>query len=79
MLNQTMDYLEEIDPNVEQAGLAGCKVAVDLAQYDQLLYEKRRDACQATLDTFFSKASHPEAPASDEPQPSTSTVGLTCI
>ena len=58
MLNETMNHLEEIDPNVKQAGLARRKVAAELAQYDQLLYEKRREACQATLDTFFSKTSH---------------------
>ena len=75
-LNDTMDYLE-IDPNVERAGLARHKVAVDLAQYDQLLYEKRRDACQATLRDFFLTASCPEAPANNEPQPSTSTGGFT--
>ena len=32
-----------------------------LAQYEQFLYEKRREASQATLDAFFSKASLPDA------------------
>ena len=62
-----MDYLEGFDPNVERAGPARHKVSAVLAQYDQLLYEKRREASQATLDAFFSKASLPEASASDEP------------
>ena len=54
----------------------------DLALYDQMLYEKRREASQATLDAFFSKASLPEAsacyepPASDKPHPCTSTGGI---
>ena len=68
-----MNYLEEIDPNVEQAGLARHKVVVDLIQYDKLLYEKRRYTCQATLDAFFSRASLPKAPASNEPQSSMPT------
>ena len=61
----------------------------DLAQHDQMLYEKRREASQATLDAAFWKASLPEAsasdepptsnepPANDEPQLSTSTGGFT--
>ena len=59
------------------------KLLSDLALYDQMLYEKRREASQATFDAFFSKASLPEAsvsselPASDEPQPGTSTGGFT--
>ena len=53
IVNQAMDHLEEIDPIVEQAGLTRCKVAADLVHYDQLLYEKRREASQATLDAFF--------------------------
>ena len=78
-LNNAMDYLEEIDRNVERTGLSRRRVAAELAQYDQLLYEKKRDACQATLNSFLSKASCPEAPASDKPHPSTSTGGFTCI
>ena len=42
----------------------------DLAHYEQLLYEKRREAKQATLDAFFSRVSFPEASASDEPHTS---------
>ena len=77
-MNQTMDYLEGIDFNVERAELVRSNVAADLAQHD-LMYEKRRDASQATHDAFLLKASLPEAPGSDEPQPSTSTGGFTRI
>ena len=62
-----MDYLEEVDSDVEQAGLSTRKLMSDLAHYKQLLYEKRREATQATLDAFFSKVLLPEASASDEP------------
>ena len=83
IVNQAMDHLEEINPYFEPAGLTRCKVAADLTHYEQILYEKRREATQATLDAFFGKASLPEAsasnepPASDEPQPSTSTDRFT--
>ena len=56
----------------------------NLAHYEQLLYEKRREAAQSALDAFFRQASLPEASASDkphasdEPQPSTSRGGFTC-
>ena len=53
MLNKAMDYLEEVYSDVERAGLLRCKVMSDLAHYEQLLYEKRREATQATLDAFF--------------------------
>ena len=75
LLNQTMDYLE-VNPDVKRAGLARSKMSAVLAQYDQLLYEKRREAMQATLDPFFRKASaagneepptSDESPASDDP------------
>ena len=55
----------------------------NLAHYEQLLYKKRREATQVTLDAVFSIVSLPEdstsdkPPASDEPQPSTSTGGFT--
>ena len=55
------------------------KVLSDLARYEQILYKKRKEATQATLDAFFSRASLPEASASDEPQPSTSTGGFTHV
>ena len=85
-----MDYLEEVDPDIEWAGLTRHRVMSNLAHYEQLLYEKRREATQATLDAFFSTVSLPEAstsdephtseepPASDKPQPGTSTGSFTC-
>ena len=66
-LSDAMNYLEEVDPDVEQAGLARLKVLSDLALYDRMLYDKRREASQANLDAFFSKVSLPEASASDKP------------
>ena len=89
MMNQGLDYLEEMDPDYKRAGLTRCRVMATLAHYEQLLYDKRREATQATLDAFFWKTSLPEAsasdkphtsdepPASDEPQPSTSIGGST--
>ena len=50
-----------------------------------MLYKKRREAFQATLDAFFSKASLPEVsasdelPASNEPQPGASTDWFTSV
>ena len=73
MLNQTMDHLEEVDPDVEWTGLSRRKVMSDLAHYEQLPYKKVWEATQTPLDAFSSRASLPEASASDEPQPSTST------
>ena len=49
----------------------------DLAQYDQMLYKKRREASQATLDAFCSKALLPEAFANDEP-PASDVNRLVC-
>ena len=66
IMNQGLDYLEEVDPDYERAGLTRCRVMVNLAHYVQLLYEKRREAMQATLDAFFRKASLPEASAEHE-------------
>ena len=86
-----MGYLEEIDPDVERAGLARRKVSAVLAQYAQLPYENRREASWVTLNASFSKASLPEAsasdkppasdeaPARDEPQPGTSTGKFTHV
>ena len=85
-----MDYLEEVDPDVEWAELVRHNVLSDLELY------KRKEASQATLDRFFLKASLADAstrdksptreepltsdkpPASHEPQPSTSTGRFTC-
>ena len=77
-LSNAMNYLEEVNLNVESAGLARRKVLSDLALYDQMLYEKKREASQAALDVFFSKVSLPESSANDEPQPITSTGGFIC-
>ena len=73
IMNQGLYYLEKVDPDYERAGLARRRVMANLSHYEQLLYEKRREAMQAILDAFFRKASLPEAFASDEPQPSNST------
>ena len=67
MLNDVMDYLEEADPDVEWGRLSRSKMMADLAHYEHLLYEKRREATQAALDAFFLRVSLPEASASDEP------------
>ena len=83
IMTQELDYLEEVDPDYRRAGLMRRRVMANLAHYKQLLYEKRREATQATLDAFFWKASLPEASAStephtsDEPQPGPSTGGFT--
>ena len=90
IMNQGLDYLEEADRYYERAGLTRRRVMANLAHYEQLLYEKRREAMQATFNVFFRKASLPEASASDEPhtsnepparnesQPGISTGGFTC-
>ena len=70
MLNDMMDYLEEVDHDVEWAGLSRRKVMANLAHYERLLYEKRREATQAIPDAFFSRVLLPEASASDEPHTS---------
>ena len=62
-----MDYLEEVNPDVKHAGVLRRKVLSDVAHYEQLLYEKRREATEVTLDAFFWRVSLPEASASDEP------------
>ena len=76
IINQGLDYLEEVNPDYEQAGFMRRGVMANLALNEQLLYEKR-EATQATLDAVIRKASLPEASASDEPQPGTSTGGFT--
>ena len=91
IINQGMDYLEEVDPDFEQAGLTKRRVMSYLAHYKHLLYEKSREATQAILDAFFSRVSLPEASVSEEPHtskephiskeplPSTSTGDFTCL
>ena len=73
MLSQIMGYLEEINPDVQRGRVARHEVLANLAQYDQMLYKKRREASQATLNAFFSKASLPEASSS------MSTGGFTSV
>ena len=51
--NQGLDYLEEVEHDYEWAGLTRCRVMDNLARYEQLLYEKRREATQATLDVVY--------------------------
>ena len=66
-LNDTLNYLEEVDLDYKQAGLTRHKMLANAAHYEQLLLEKRREAMQATLDSFFRrKTSLPEASASDD-------------
>ena len=67
---QGLDYLEEVDPDYERAGLTRHTVMDNLAHYKQLLYKKREEATQATLDAFFRKASLPQVSASDKPHTS---------
>ena len=84
VLNDTLDYLEEVGPDYKRAGLTRHRMLANAAYYEQLLLEKRREATQATLDSFFRrKTSLPAASASDkpltsnEPQPGTSTSSYT--
>ena len=79
LLNEALDYMEEMDPDYKQAGLTRHRMLAEASHYEQLLYEKRREAMQSTLDNFFKrKAPLPEASARDPPQPGTSTGGHTC-
>ena len=55
MLNDTLDYLEEMDPDYERAGFARRRVMADLAHYKQMLFQKRRVSMQSTLDSWFKK------------------------
>ena len=84
MLNEALDYLEEVDPDYERAGDTRCRMLANAAHYEQLLHEKRREATQSTLNASFRrKASLPEASTSEEPhtsdkpQPGTPTGGYT--
>ena len=52
MLNEGMDYLEDVNPDVEWARLSRRKVMSDLDHYEQLLYEKRREATQPILESL---------------------------
>ena len=79
MLNDMMDYLEEVDPDVERAESSRHKVMADLVHYEQLLYEKRREATQATLDVFFSRVSLSEAFAAMSLIPAKSLLPVTSL
>ena len=71
-INSALSYLEEIDPNVERSGMVRRKITAAVAQYDQLLYEKRRDAQQSRIDKFFLRTPR-QSFSEDEPVPSTSS------
>ena len=49
LINQVMDYLEEVNPDIKWAGLSRRKLMSYMAHYEQLLYKKRREATLATL------------------------------
>ena len=53
MLNDMLEYLEEVDPDYEQAGLTRRGMLANAAHYEQLLLEKRREATHASLDSYF--------------------------
>ena len=55
LLNQVLDYIEEMDPDYERAGLTRRRMLTEAAHYEQLLYEKRRKAMQSTLDSSFKR------------------------
>ena len=78
-LHQTLEYMENTDPDCEQSGLIKRKILAHAAYYQDLLSQKRRRAMQSTLDRFFKKdkPSSSEAPTSNEPQSGTSTGGYT--
>ena len=71
-INSALSYLEEIDPNVERSGMVRRKITAACTQYDQLLYEKRRDAQQSRIDTFFRRTPR-QSFSEDEPVASTSS------
>ena len=79
LLHQTMDYMENTDPDFERSGLKRRQVMEIMAYYEDLLSGRRRKAMQSTLDCFFKKkkSSLPEASATNEPQPGSSTGGYT--
>ena len=85
LLHQALDYIDQTNPDYKRAELTRRRMLAETAHYKQLLYEKRREAMQSTLSSFFKrKTSLPEASASkepltsDKPQPSTSTGGYIC-
>ena len=60
LLQKTLDYMEEMDPDYEQSGLKRRRVLEELSCYEHLLYKKRKAVMQSTLDSWFKKkTSHP--------------------
>ena len=82
-MNHTLDLMEDMDPDCERSGLKRRKIMEVVAFYDDVLKKKRRTTMQTTLDRFLRKrssgasATSDEPVTSDEPQPGTSTGGLT--
>ena len=77
-INHSLDLLEEMDPDCERSGLKRRRIQDEITFYEDLLKKKRRNARQSTLDRFFQKTSAQASTSSDEPQPGTSTGGLSC-
>ena len=79
-MSHSLDLMENMD--CKRSGLKRRKIMEVLAFYDDVLKKKRRTAMQTTLDRFFRKKSgasttSEEPVTSDDPQPGTSTGGLT--
>ena len=77
MLNDALNVMEEIDPDCQRSGLKRRRIMEEVKFYEDLLQKKRRSAMQTTLDRFFKTSSTPASTSIDEPQPGTSTGGLT--
>ena len=56
LLHQTMDYMENMDPDLERSGQKRRQVMEIMAYYEDLLSERRK-AMQSTVNTasFFQK------------------------
>ena len=59
LLHNTLDYMEEMDPDYEWLGLKRCRVLDELSCYEHLLHEKRRASMQSTLDSWVKKKNPP--------------------
>ena len=78
LLNKTLEYKEEMDPDYERSGVTRRRMLAAASHCEQMLYEKRRKTMQSTLDRFFKKKSSlRETSASNEPHPGTSTGSYT--
>ena len=53
LLHQTMDYIENMDPDFERSGLKRRQVMEIMAYYEDLLSEKRRKRMQSTPGPIF--------------------------